>query len=626
MRTYKERTENIKAAVRAAQKRRKTVRRALLGSCAAIAITAVNFALFMPFHSELPDVSAYANSEYYGVIKRMNEATYEPPEHKNNYERLASGVNDFFDSFFRFGCAAGGLAAAPPLDYATEQNGEYVETTDNQTQGVIEGDLIKRTDKYIFYLADLGERFELRAYTIEKEDSMCIGSYTIHAAENTRFASGERVEMYLSQDGGQITVIVPALVYGENEKTLIGRYTAIVALDVSEVGAITEIRRTYLSGDYNTSRLVDGELLVMSNYRVEESKLDFGEESTFLPQYGALAQMQSVAAEDIVSPETLAELHYTFICRIDQDLTVVDSTAFLSYSEQIYVSADNIFATREYTKRLDEGETYQMASVTEIATVSYADGDLDYIGSFEVEGIVKNQYFMDEYEGVLRVITEDSERVEYAAQTDKAIKWYPTNANLYCVRLSDFVIAGSVERFAPDGETVESVRFKNEKAYACTAYTFTPVPTDPVFAFDLSDLSNITYTDTGTIEGYSTSLIDFKDGYLLGIGYGSSLSELKIEIYEETETAVESVCEFTNFASFSEEYKSYLIDRENGLIGLGMNDGEYILLTFDGYDLTVTAHEYLEGANKNKRALYIDGYLYVFGEDVIDGFKLVKIV
>ena len=126
---------------------------------------------------------------------------------------------------------------------------------------------------------------------------------------------------------------------------------------------------------------------------------------------------------------------------------------------------------------------------------------------------------------------------------------------------------GSRSRSA--GEEATAVRFDGVYAYVCTAEVITL--TDPVYFFDLSDLSNITYTDTGTIDGFSTSLIQLEDGYLLGIGYNEERN-LKIEIYEETESGVQSVCTYEKACGFSEVYKSYFIDREKNLIGLATTE------------------------------------------------------
>ena len=180
--------------------------------------------------------------------------------------------------------------------------------------------------------------------------------------------------------------------------------------------------------------------------------------------------------------------------------------------------------------------------------------------------------------------------------------------------------------FAPVGEVIKSVRFDKELAYVCTLLELSEqVLLDPVFFFDLSDLNNITSKDTGTIEGFSTSLINFGDGYLLGIGRGGS-SNFKVEVYEETEDGVRSVCSFEPGASgYSTEYKSYYVDRENKLVGIGIVDrwlNEYLLLHFDGYEIVKLAEVSLDGDTANMRGVYIDGYMYMFGKGE---FKVKKV-
>jgi hypothetical protein len=152
----------------------------------------------------------------------------------------------------------------------------------------------------------------------------------------------------------------------------------------------------------------------------------------------------------------------------------------------------------------------------------------------------------------------------------------------------------------------------------CTAIEVT----DPVYFFDLSDLNNITYKETGNIDGFSTSLINMGNGYLLGIGR-ENWSTFKVEIYKETETGVEGFCKYTlNNTGYSEEYKSYYIDRENKFVGLGIidrnrsnNNSRYLLLHFDGYALRELLNVSFTGANDLKRGVYIDGFMYLFGEN-----------
>ena len=124
---------------------------------------------------------------------------------------------------------------------------------------------------------------------------------------------------------------------------------------------------------------------------------------------------------------------------------------------------------------------------------------------------------------------------------------------------------------------------------------------------------------------------------MLGIGYNDSRS-LKIEMYRETESGVEIVCTYEPeiYTAFSTEYKSYFIDRERGLIGLGVQAyyssvkngyvSEYRLLCFDGYEFVEVLKTELEGDNACKRATLIEdengnGYFYMIGGD----FKVEKL-
>jgi hypothetical protein len=100
---------------------------------------------------------------------------------------------------------------------------------------------------------------------------------------------------------------------------------------------------------------------------------------------------------------------------------------------------------------------------------------------------------------------------------------------------------------------------------------------------------------------------------------------------------VEIVCTYEPeiYTEFSTDYKSYFIDRERGLIGLGViasdykqqyRANEYRLLCFDGYEFVEVLKTELQGNNDYKRATLIEdengcGYFYMFGDE----FKVEKI-
>ena len=281
--------------------------------------------------------------------------------------------------------------------------------------------------------------------------------------------------------------------------------------------------------------------------------------------------------------------------------------------------------------------------MTEILALGYGEEGFENLGSVSVEGTVKNQYSLDEYGGILRVVTTLGSNNIYFSEGEinvvdgsldmsnvVMIQTAVSNAALYCIDLETFEIVAEVSGFAPDGESVESVRFDGTKAYVCTAEVITF--SDPVYFFNLSDLNNITYTDTGVIEGYSSSLVDFGENTLLGIGYGDNRLTFKIEVYAENGNKVESLCAYERSGfGFSEDYKSYFIDRENGLVGLAVSDQttgvlkfRYILLAYNGYELVeiknVLFDSYVDIAFA--RAALADDYFYILARDQFKFFKV----
>ena len=583
-----------------------------IAACLAVAVTSLGLWLFLPFDTEAPDVSRYAGSPYYSLIQKLNAITYVKPVHDNNFELFYDVMADAKNE------ASEDVAIEDGTVSGTGES--YVEATDNQVAGVIEGDLIKRSDRYIYYL----DGNTLRVFTIDKENSKEVGSYVV--VPKGTYAYIDTPEFYLSEDCSTVTLVQPhsQKVRGE-QYSQVRSYVDVVALDVSDPANITEKNRMTISGSYLSGRLVDGKLLLLSSFYVGKNP-DFSKEENFLPQIDTGNGFESIPLASIISPETLSSSRYTVVCKLDgSSLSLEGVSAFLSYSNEVYVSTDSVYVTRTYTDTQTSKGIKTQASMTEISRLTYRGDSFEYKGSVSVEGYVKNQYSLDEYDGMLRVVTttDKHQRTENVSSDGMSVSSSilpgATNANLYCIDLATMQVAATVERFAPDGEIVQSVRFDGTAAYVCTSVQLS----DPVFFFDLTDMQNITYKDTGTIEGFSSSLVNFGDGFLLGIGRGNTWDTVKIEVYEESENGVVSVCSYEiERAGYATDYKAYLIDRLNGLVGLGFtkHNGQtdasrYVLLFFDHYDLHELVNVPLEGDNANKRAVYIDGYLYLFGEN-----------
>ncbi len=602
-------------------------------------ILSVGLWLFVPYSYVPENLRPYVDSEYFGVISALNSYNSNTPAvFLNNFDRykfyytqaedlqgniaVEDGVKEEADDMVAELPTSPAPDGAPNAGSVTESTADnvnkpsYEETTDNQVEGVIESDLFKRSDKHIFYLH--GDT--LKVYSIEKESSRLVSSLDINAFEGDY---GISFEMFLSKDAKTLTVIASGY-EREQRQTVV----SLISFDVSEPEReISQKAKISVCGSYLSARLVDGDILLMTKFGAKQST-SFAKESDYIPQIDCGEGFSSVPAESIIYPEELTSSVYTVICRIDEDgLTLKDSVSLLSYSQEVYVSADNIYAARSFSKPEGRLGYTLFTAMTEITRISYSDGSFKNCGSVTLEGYIKDQYSLDEYEGILRAVTTTEKTVTYKKYAENLAinEELATSASLYCIGISDMKVRSSVIGFAPRGETVRSSRFDGDTAYICTAVQLT----DPVFFFDLSDINNITYKETGNIEGYSSSLIELGGGYLLGIGYGSFSSTLKIEIYEESDSGVVSVCKYElPHTYFSQEYKSYYINRDENLVGLGITElyeekeSRYILLLFNGDELCEILNLALSGENHAKRAVLIDGYFYMLGGD---DFKVEKL-
>ncbi len=637
---YDRRVDKILEKADAEKKRRKKRKIALISSLSAAAafLLALNLTLFVPYTVGGYDISAYEGSEYYALMDEIGSLNCSKPRRTNNLQELAEVV---LAPLFGGGYAAPDMAGDSPSggtiveeDPSTSGNQSYEEVTNNQVEGVVEGDLLKRSDKYFYYLSyasshdhqgdvlvdengepildENGDKQVLPDYT--DPSKLILNIYTVSGEKVNTYAIsdedpyaynsyGLRREMYLTEDCTKILILVPYF-----DKDVKALFTRILGIDVSDPSSPREFARTSVSGDYVSSRLVGNTLLLVSNFTVRRDP-DFAQQRQYLPAVDG----EVLPMEDIILPENPTSARYTVITSFVADtLSSNDCEAYFDFSEEVYVSAENIYTTRSYIKAFAfeyevlNGPDKYYRNMTEIARTAYDGTSLTYCGEMTAFGAIVDQYSLDEHEGVLRVVT-----------TEMDLSW-PT-CNLYCFDISTFEQIAAVENFAPEGESVKSVRFDGDTAYVCTAKVTYYEVTDPVFEFDLSDYSHITYKDTGTIPGYSLSLIKFFDDTLLGIGYGDGFGELKIEVYASDEDKVTPLCEFKLAAAFSTEFKAYFIDAENGLIGLqidadGRHKSGYLVLRFDGYNLVeLMTVENVGTYSDDARACLIGDTLCIFG-------------
>ena len=149
MKTYNERINSINNKVNAKRKQRAVIISASSVACVLLVLTVV---CSLPLLGDnVPNANAYKNDEYYPIIEKIN-ALY-----SDNRYSIFDKFGDSISNMGGFGSAGEDMSmpTSPMPDISqgdSSNSNKYEENTLNQVNGVIEGDLLKRSTTHAFYL------------------------------------------------------------------------------------------------------------------------------------------------------------------------------------------------------------------------------------------------------------------------------------------------------------------------------------------------------------------------------------------------------------------------------------------------------------------------------------------
>lgn len=239
---------------------------------------------------------------------------------------------------------------------------------------------------------------------------------------------------------------------------------------------------------------------------------------------------------------------------------------------------------------------------TGIVKISIGDLNIDTVGT--VPGKLLNQFSLDEYKGDLRVATTVG-RSFFGwgfgmGQTSET-------ANDVYILGDDMRIEGSVIDLGKD-EQIYAVRFIEDKGYVVT---FRKI--DPFYVLDLSDPMNPEKKGELKIPGYSSYLHPITKDKILGIGEEDN--KVKISFFDVSDSAdPKEIAKYNLDEYYSEIFQThhaFLLDAKHEIFFLPGSKGGYVFsYTGDNLNLVKTVSK-----TAIKRAMYINDYLYIIGED-----------
>lgn len=521
--------------------------------------------------------------------------------------------------------AAGALAASGTQDYSE---------TNVQVKGVDEADIVKTDGSYIYYVA----ANQLNILKADGANTKLVSSTLLSASDawwgynSEMFLLGTRL-MIISQ--GYNTVWVNDANGGYQNST---DQTQVTIYDVSDPSKPVQAASLGQSGTYVSARMIgDFVYIVTSQYIYNPVR---GTPVTYIPALTEGAETKLVNPSDIYVPGTPQSAAYTVIGSVNlkSGSNYASAKAVFGGTSQLYANAEHmLLALTQYTSSTQpiapdkDGKNVQITtgqSNTDLILLGLSEGDITKIASGTVPGYLLNQFSMDEYKGVIRVVTTVDAWTQYI-YTDgvdtydyKSSNWN----NLYTLD-QNLSILGKIENLAKD-EYVQSVRFDGDVGYFVT---FRQV--DPLFAVDLTNASAPRVLSTLKIPGFSEYLQGYGENRLLGLGYDAdeqtgATRGVKLTMFDTSNKSnvkeLFTAAVDADWTIAGSNHKAILADPEKNLIAFPA-DTDYYIYRFDaGSGFTQVAKVDLSSdlSSWNLRGLFIGDNFYVLSESSVTVISL----
>ena len=562
-----------------------------------------------------------------------------------------------------------------PVVQNKEQNDPDFSDTNEQVAGVREADIVKNDGKFIYTInsnnlsiVDIsGDGMKLASQIPQTTVSDGQVYFEMFLAEDRLIAirHGYNAEAYArmeSSDDAKYEEGTAGSGYVEKPSCInypIGGYYTDTSVDIFDISSRSNPKLLHSlsqSGDYRDSRMIDGDLYLITNYYGGDlSQIDENDPRTFVPLYLENGEQVMPTPDDIFLPGDDTWPSYTLISGIDAVGSGVFTSKKSLYGEcgTVYCSAEAVYVTRtEYNyEEVPNGEFVKSLSSTNtiITKAGLNNGQVDVVAVESVPGVALNQFSLDEYKGVLRIVTTNDQNSWYSFRDSSRPRqdsdWdrlpestlYTSNA-LYTLDGS-LKVLGKVEDLAPE-ERVYSCRFMGDIAYFVTFRQ-----TDPLFSVDLSNPSKPTVLDALKIPGFSEYLHPYADGELFGLGRDADAETgrqkgLKLTMFdnsnpadlkEKTTLLVENQ---DSYSSAETNHKAILINQSRSIIAFPVQQWEdagplsrYMIYNYDktqGFskvaEITIDTGELYNLSEL--RGLFIDDTFFVVGPNNIGAYAM----
>jgi hypothetical protein len=236
---------------------------------------------------------------------------------------------------------------------------------------------------------------------------------------------------------------------------------------------------------------------------------------------------------------------------LDQ-VEIADEGSDWGWSRSISVTTDRIYVG---------GMESEQGSTIDVVDISDPNGELVVGAKLDVAGRIQSRWQMDEYQGVLRVISQP-----WDPSVNPSIQTFTVASSSEITPLG----TGSIQ--IPKPESLRAVRFDGLKAYAITAEQI-----DPLFTIDLSDPANPMQRGELEIPGWIYHIEPRGDRLLtLGFDQADSAGSLHVSLFDvsdfDTPTLIRRIPFGGDWGNFAEDqdriHKAFKILPDLGLLAI----------------------------------------------------------
>lgn len=477
---------------------------------------------------------------------------------------------------------AGSAPAATAKGSSDGSAPEHSETY-TQVEGIDEADIVKTDGNYIYYVS-------------RTENQVIIARASDGKAKRVSAVSGSKAGSYINDlyiSGDKLIVIGDGRDdWSELRGSTWTDSTAVTVYDISDRSNPKQVNRYTQTGTVISSRLIGENLCLVTNdmvYSYVKKRC-----TPFVSYENGDAERLPIA--NISCFPHVNNAAFTVIAMLDLSANEISkksvmTKAVLGGTDQIYCSGQTLYVTGtinaadtseqedmpDMTGEGDSADTETEAVIdyetglippgfwhwqTQVLKVSLAGGKVTYKTSAVVDGMVNNQFSMDERDGTFRIATtseQDGQDVNNLFILDDNMKEI-----------------GCVIGFARD-EHIEAVRYIRDKAYVITYEQ-----TDPLFIIDLADPTDPDIEGHVKISGFSTLLVPADDDHLLGLGFSTETTEfgeatdgVKLALFDISDPLQPEVA---STKTFPDMYSPVQYDHKALMVS---PDGEYYAIPYE---------------------------------------------